>query len=216
MERRITPYSHVEVRDGEKEGIAGTLVGYAAVYYRDGDEATEYRLRPGVVERIEHGAFNRVLEERQDVLALFDHDTSKLLGRVSSGTLRLAGDDVGLRYEIDLPDTSAGRDVAESVRRGDINGSSFGFRDAKSQMQWGRGGGASVRSISSFGTIRDIGPVTQPAYTGTTAGLRSADDDGSFEEELKASEAEASRNPEGKARVADWIDKQIDSESAKA
>jgi hypothetical protein len=41
----------------------------------------------------------------------------------------VSADDHGLHYEIDLPDTTLGTDVAELLRRGDISGSSLGFRN---------------------------------------------------------------------------------------
>jgi HK97 family phage prohead protease len=50
-----------------------------------------------------------------------------VLGRNKSGTLRLSVDGIGLRYEIDPPDTQAARDLIESLRRGDVSGSSFAF-----------------------------------------------------------------------------------------
>jgi hypothetical protein len=47
-----------------------------------------------------------------DVRALVDHDTGRVIGRTSAKTLRLSEDDTGLRAEIDLPDTTDGRDLA--------------------------------------------------------------------------------------------------------
>lgn len=211
MERRVTAGKEIELRNESDDGPT-TISGYAAVYYREGDESTEYKLRSGVVERIAPGAFRSVLEGRQDVLALFNHNTSVLLGRTSAGTLRLEEDAVGLRYEIDLPDTAAGRDVATSIRRGDLTGSSFGFRSPQSRMSWDRSSGLAVRAISGFGAVRDIGPVTQPAYSGTTANLRSADDDGAFEEDVATLEPETERAAEEKLRIADNCGKQIDAD----
>ena len=54
--------------------------------------------------------------------ALFNHERGALLGRTCSGTLRLSEDGTGLRYEIDLPDTTVGRDVAALLERGDLTG----------------------------------------------------------------------------------------------
>src|SRR5688572_16918348 len=62
-----------------------------------------------------------------DARALFNHDPNMLLGRAGAGTLRLSTDARGLRYEIDIPDTTVGRDVATSIARGDLAGSSFAF-----------------------------------------------------------------------------------------
>ena len=45
--------------------------------------------------------------------------------------LRLWTDQRGLGYEIDVPDTTAGRDILEYVRRGDVRHSSFAFYAAE-------------------------------------------------------------------------------------
>ncbi|MGW3455531.1 HK97 family phage prohead protease [Streptomyces albidoflavus] len=52
-----------------------------------------------------------------DVIATFGHNTDQLLGRVSSGTLKLSRDAYGIRYSISLPDTTTGNDVAELAAR---------------------------------------------------------------------------------------------------
>ncbi|SUT94576.1 prohead protease (GP4) [[Actinobacillus] rossii] len=79
------------------------------------------------IEQFSPNAFTETLKENKDVRALFEHDFSKLLGRTSSGTLKLEQDKIGLRFELTPPDTSLGRDLLVSVARGDISGMSFGF-----------------------------------------------------------------------------------------
>lgn len=165
----------VEQRDAGKK----VLVGYAAVFYSPGDPGTEFRMSPNVVERVGRGAFARTLGGKQDVICAVNHDRSQLLGRLSSGTLRLEVDDTGLRYEVDLPDTSVGRDVETMVNRGDMQGSSFRFRDAKSK--WHDSPKESVRELIDF-ELRDVGPVTEPAYAGTSVGLRSEDVEAALQE----------------------------------
>ena len=41
--------------------------------------------------------------------------------------MRLSEDAVGLRFELDLPNTTLGNDTYESIKRGDVDGVSFGF-----------------------------------------------------------------------------------------
>jgi HK97 family phage prohead protease len=48
-----------------------------------------------------------------------------VLGRNKSGTLRLSEDNIGLHYQVDLPDTTYARDLAISMERGDVSQSSF-------------------------------------------------------------------------------------------
>jgi uncharacterized protein len=109
------------------EGDKNVITGYGAVFYNSADPGTEYSLYDDMVERIGPNAFDDALN-RDDVRGLFNHDSSMLLGRMGAKTLRLAVDQTGLRYEIDMPDTSTGNDVMALIRRGDIFGSSFSFQ----------------------------------------------------------------------------------------
>ena len=141
------------------------IVGYGAVF-----ESRSENLG-GFTEVIEKGAFDEVL--KNDVRALFNHDPNFVLGRSMAGTLRLSVDDVGLRYEIDAPQTQTVRDlVLEPMARGDITGSSFGFsveEDSWSESE----DGAITRSIQKIGRLVDVSPVTYPAYPETDVALRS-------------------------------------------
>lgn len=162
----------VEFRDSA-DGRNPIATGYAAVFDRRSLELRDKQDRV-FVETIDPGAFNNTLKltkrKQADVLALWNHDTRHLLGRVSSGTLQLSVDDVGLRYEVELPDTTTGRDVAELLRRGDIRGSSFGFRAIN--PKWTDEDGVLVRRLTEV-ALMDTSPVTSPAYPDTDAGLRS-------------------------------------------
>lgn len=98
-----------------------TISGYAA---RFGDEtviAGEFR------EVIKKGAFARSIREN-DIVALLDHDSGRVLGRQSAGTLRLREDSIGLYFSLDLDDsTPEGLTAAGTVGRRDVSGCSFGF-----------------------------------------------------------------------------------------
>ena len=89
----------------------------------------------GFFEYIEPTAFNKTLADGADVRALWNHDTTKLLGRVRNGSLRLSSDDMGLHIECDLPKTSYAEDVYNLIREGYNNGLSFGFTTIKDR--WG-------------------------------------------------------------------------------
>ena len=72
----------------------------------------------------------------------------------------------------DIPDTTAGRDLRELLRRGDITQSSFGF--TIDQEDWEeRAGMKPKRKIMKVKRLFDVSPVTFPAYTDTTVALRS-------------------------------------------
>lgn len=173
MERRMTPAGEIKVETRADGGKA--LTGYAAVFHREGDAGTEYRLAADVVERIAPTAFARALAEKHDARALFNHDPNMLLGRAAAGTLRLSTDARGLKYEIDLPDTQVGKDVAASVARGDLTGSSFAFAiNGKDGQRFEKGKDFDVRHITDV-NLYDVGPVTYPAYEGTSTALRSGE-----------------------------------------
>ena len=65
--------------------------------------------------------------KKDDQRFLFSHDTSQVLGRKKSGTLVLSEDGIGLKFRLNLPETTLGNDLHELVKRGDISGMSFSF-----------------------------------------------------------------------------------------
>ena len=171
IERRFVPeavsLAKVETReDGTKH-----IVGYGAVYY-DGTPETEFPLWDNMVERILPGAFDRAARE-DDVRGLFNHDANMLLGRTPAGTMSLSVDERGLHYDIVAPDTQAGRDVIISVERGDLTGSSFSFM--VQEQVWRMIDEVDIREIVAV-QLFDTGPVTFPAYEGTTTGVRAESD----------------------------------------
>ena len=170
MERRFS--SHQPIQIEEREGKNPAIAGYGSVFY-DGTEGTEYKLYTDFIERIAPGAFTRALQEQQDVRGLFNHDSDHILGRTAAGTMVLSVDTKGLRYEIDPPDTNLGRDLQQSIKRGDISGSSFGFRVMK--QSWAEVGDVVYRVIEDV-DLYDVGPVTFPAYKGASTAVRAEGD----------------------------------------
>lgn len=160
LERR-TERETVEVRDAGDHPVA---YGYAARF------GVLSKNLGGFVERVDPGAFTKTISEA-DVLGLYNHDMSAVLGRRSAGTLRLEVDERGLRYEIDLPATTVGRDLAILLERGDISGSSFGFRAV--QDDWTVTDQGFPLRILRETALRDVGPVTAPAYSDSSSALRS-------------------------------------------
>lgn len=167
-----------------------TLKGYAAVFGEMADIGGYFR------EVLAPGAFTKTLKTA-DVRAYFDHDRGRVLGRSSSGTLRLEEDRKGLAVEIDLPDTSDGRDVRTLVERGDVSGMSFGFIVLR--QEWDETGDVPVRTIHEV-ELREVSVVSEPAYEGTSIALRSLDD---MRKEARAQNfiAAAQRISERKARA---------------
>ncbi|MCI0141535.1 HK97 family phage prohead protease [Arthrobacter bambusae] len=88
------------------------------------------------------------------------------MGTTEAGTLTLSKDSYGLRHQVDLPDTQAGRDVAALAKRGDLRYSSFAFRTVEDD--WNDDQGVLLRTLHSVQLI-DVAPVVSPAYRDTTA-----------------------------------------------
>lgn len=153
----------VETRASDSGSI--TVAGYAAVF----DEVTT--IGDCFEEVVAPGAFARSLKE-SDVLAFLDHDSGRVLGRKSSGTLRLREDEKGLAVEIDLPDTTDGRDAKALIERGDISGMSFGFWIKG--YEWDESGDLPRRTILDVELI-EVSIVSMPQYQGTSIALRSLD-----------------------------------------
>lgn len=128
-------------------------------------------------EEIAQGALNNA--DMTDVRALLNHDPNVVLGRTTAGTLRLSADETGLLYEVDLPDTTAARDLAVSVSRGDISQSSWGFMlrvdENTTGDTWTRKEGKDHRVIQSVSRVFDVSAVTFPANPGTDVAKRSLD-----------------------------------------
>lgn len=116
------------------------------------------------------GAFTRSLKESPDVRALKEHNPMFLLGRTSSGTLKLEERADGLHVSLDLPDTTYANDLKESIKRGDISGFSFGFKPVKqrtylrSEMK--------IRELLDV-NLSEVSLVSCPAYNETDVSLRS-------------------------------------------
>ena len=161
-----------------EDGSSQKIVGRAAVFYDPSTPGTEYQLFSDLKERIMPRAFNKALNDRHDVRALFNHDPNMVLGRTASGTLKLTKSLRGLDYVIDPPETSYANDLKVSLARGDVTGSSFGFRVLEQKFRTetnADGVPMDIREIHSV-ELLDVSPVTHPAYTATESGLRSMGD----------------------------------------
>lgn len=170
----------VELRAGSKGAV---LRGYASVFNKLSQNLG------GFVERVDPNAFNKSLADGVPVVGRFNHEDNYLLGTTEGGTLRLLADGVGLQYEIDLPDTSAGRDVKVLAERGDLRYSSFAFRTMDDEWDL-TPEGFPLRTLLSVQLV-DVAPVVNPAYRDTTTGLRSfADHFGLGIEQVKAAARE--------------------------
>jgi HK97 family phage prohead protease len=168
LERRYLPAKEFRVK--RSDSGAATLEGYAAVFNSLSEDFGGWR------EQLAPGCFTSDLATQPDVRALVNHDPNLILGRTKANTLTLAEDATGLRFECNLPDTQAARDLATSIDRGDIDQCSFGMY--VEQADWGDlADGSTVRTIK-IASLFDVSAVTYPAYTATSVSVRSLFPDG--------------------------------------
>ena len=153
------------------------ISGYASVFNSKTNISDHFE------EVIAPGAFSKALSDGSDIRALFNHNWDKVLGRTKNGTLRLSEDDRGLKFEVELPNTSLARDLAESMSRGDINQCSFGF--IATDEEWDYSSEPALRIIKEV-ELFEISVVSIPAYDDTEVALvRSKDIDKNVELRLK-------------------------------
>lgn len=155
--------SDEERRTAAFDASTGTMIsGFAALFHSEAIIAGEFR------ERLAPGCFSRSLREN-DILALLHHDSARVLGRTSSGTLRLIEDAKGLWFELDAdPTTPEGQTALGTVRRQDIRGCSFGFRVLRED--WEETRGLPLRTILEV-DLFEVTLTASPAYAATTASI---------------------------------------------
>ncbi len=153
IETRVN-HTEFEVRE-ESEGMR--FSGYAAVFNSPSEPLP-------FTEQIAPGAFRKSLRARNDIKFLWNHDTGEILGSTRAGTMTLTEDAYGLKVDGLLPNTSRGRDVAELLRRGDIDSMSFGFSVPAGGDDWSADG--SQRTLNSV-RLHEVSLVAFPAYSAT-------------------------------------------------
>jgi HK97 family phage prohead protease len=165
VERRVKNDVDFELRiDGEQDGMRFT--GYAAVFDKDSEPLP-------FIERIMPGAFNKSLRSRNEVKMFMNHNMDMVLASTRSKTLKLKEDSQGLLAEAILPDTTAGRDLAVLMKRGDVHSMSFGFSVPKDGDSWSKDG--RKRELNEI-RLHEVSVVTGfPAYKDTTATIRTID-----------------------------------------
>lgn len=165
LERRYLTQP-VELRASTGSGGGpGHLFGYAAKFN------TLSQNLGGFVETIAEGAFDKSLADNVRVMCRYNHDDAGLLGTTDAGTLTTGVDNVGLWYDVALPDTTPGRDTAVLAARGDLRFSSFAFYCARDDVGFTEQG-YPLRTVLGAQLV-DVAPVNSPAYLDTSVAKRS-------------------------------------------
>ena len=152
MDRQSSGILPVQYRENA-EGL-GTVSGVVVAY---GDIArlgvrTRERFEPGSLELYKRG-----------VMANVQHRRDRPVARYPDAGLRFVRTRQALRTEIDLPDTSDGRDAWELVKRRVLTGLSLEFRAGESDV---RQDGDTL--VVQRGIVTGVALVDTPAYPKST------------------------------------------------
>jgi HK97 family phage prohead protease len=166
IERRFLTITQRAAGDDDKPVIEGD----AAVFNQETVIGSWFR------EKIAPGAFKRVLSEKPDVVAAFNHNWDIVLGRTTAGTLSLEETEKSLRYSTEInPKDPAAMGVYERVKRGDVSQASFAFTVRKEE--WvsppANSKDLPLRNILEVDELYDVGPCTFGAYPEASASARS-------------------------------------------
>ena len=162
LEVRTIP---VEIRATEGEDGRRVIEGRAIVYDAWSEDLGGFR------ERLNPGSARLA----DDLLALFDHDTSMVLGRTSAGTLLAQDDGSGVVMRAFPPETTWAKDLLVSMDRGDIKHMSFRLRVTDDDWQIADDGSI-TRTINDM-EVDELSVVSLPAYPQTSASARSKADE---------------------------------------
>jgi uncharacterized protein len=208
-EPEVRSFELTELRVDPGQDGKPTIYGYASVYESLSENLGYFR------EKVARGAFARAIRE-DDVRALFQHDPRYVLGRNKSGTLKLWEDIHGLRFEVQPPEAQWARDLAESIKRGDINQMSFQFQALKDEWEYVEDsariaelGTNIIRTLVELRLV-DVSVVTYPAYPQTSADVREQAKTLVEERQAKAAEAGAKADEIGVQAHAEILRKRLE------
>lgn len=163
--RSFFPMDKIETRKTEDGKMFVT--GYAAVF-----ESLSVPIF-GFREKIRAGAFkNTISDKSNNIRALWNHNRDIVLGSVGNGTLKLGEDDRGLRFELEIANTQAGRDAFVSIERRDVDGMSFSFGAVR--QEWDETNPADIIRTLIEVSCSEVSPTAFPAYEATSVNTRTA------------------------------------------
>jgi hypothetical protein len=94
-----------------------------------------------------------------------------LLARTTAGNLTLTVDNIGLRFEATLLDTSTANDAYTDIKNSLLTGMSFGFRVSADEWNWMPDGVTPKRKLTDI-DLFEISATSFPAYNSTSVDAR--------------------------------------------
>jgi hypothetical protein len=158
-EIRYAPWREMRIK--REDGEPPHITGYPIVFNSYSEDLGGFRemIMPEARQAVERGG---------DFVSMFNHDPNYVIGRQSAGTIAVSVDEVGVYLDATPPDTQWAHDLMVSIERGDVNGGSFQFWVRRDEWN----ADYTERKVYDFDLV-ELGPVTMPAYPGTSAQVRS-------------------------------------------
>lgn len=167
MKQEVRNDGNVNVVNEESRHVEGYAVRF--------NEDSNYL---GFIERISPTAITIDTINNSDIYARLNHNENSVLARCNKGvgSLNLELRDDGLFYSFDAPQTDAGNELLEHLKRGEITSSSFAFSvdpTDNTTEKWYRDNENNLRrDIYKIERLYDVSPVFSPAYSTTSCSAR--------------------------------------------
>lgn len=194
IERRDYDLEGIEIRETDS---GQTIRGLALPFNRNSADLG------GFIERIEPGA---VSVDNTDIVMLWQHDSTDPITRQSSG-LELEVRKSGVWFEAQASDFSERQ--LDLLQRGVVKSMSFGFVTVEDE--WEQESKPVRRTLKAI-ELREISPVTWPAYKQTSVAVRSAQEAGIdlrvVPDNISTAVDEDRRTPWEKPRLEDFTSEQ--------
>lgn len=156
MEKRVQFRQGLKTRVEKGNEDKRIIRGYPILFDEVTDRAGYFK------EKVDRHALDDV--DLSEVLLVVGHDFNNLLARAGVN-MRLEVDDTGLWFEAELGDTEYDKTIYDRVRRGILDGMSFGFTIDALETDYD----AEVDTIKRIGQLFEITLTPIPAYPQTVA-----------------------------------------------
>lgn len=121
MDKEIRKIIATDIETRTLENDKKVISGYINKF----DSRSQYM---GFYEEFKRGAFDKTLADGHNIYAMYNHDSSMILGSTRGGNLKLNVDNIGLHFELEInSNISYANDLYELVKNGDVEGCSLGF-----------------------------------------------------------------------------------------
>ena len=144
---------NVEIRAADGGGEELHVEGYAAVFqqrtllWESPFSGTKYYeiIAPEAVDS---------RTDMSDVILRYNHsDAALILARSSNGTLTVTPDETGLKISAKIAPTTAGKDIYQLIKRGDISKMSFAFAVDKDEWENDQANKTQTRTIRHISMV---------------------------------------------------------------